>query len=102
VALHRLLGARLADYDYDRHFGGVFYAFLRGMTGAAGGGVHFARPSRELVAALDAQLSGAAEGGGRCARDLCRAARRPATPGTDRPPPRLSVGSVCTRAPHPP
>lgn len=65
VALHRLLGARLADYDYDRHFGGVFYAFLRGMTGAAGGGVHFARPSRELVAALDAQLSGAAEGGRR-------------------------------------
>ncbi|MFA7504849.1 MAG: UvrD-helicase domain-containing protein [Burkholderiaceae bacterium] len=57
LALHRLLASRIPDYDYDRHFGGVFYAFLRGMSGAAGAGVHFARPSRGLVAALDAQLA---------------------------------------------
>lgn len=63
LALHRLLTARLPDYDYERHFGGVFYAFLRGMTGRAGEGVHFARPSSELVAALDAQVSGAPRGG---------------------------------------
>ncbi|MCO5120910.1 MAG: exodeoxyribonuclease V subunit beta [Burkholderiaceae bacterium] len=63
LALHRLLASRLPGYDYERHFGGVYYAFLRGMTGAAGKGVHFARPSRELVVALDAQLSGTAGGG---------------------------------------
>ncbi|MCD4675961.1 MAG: exodeoxyribonuclease V subunit beta, partial [Desulfobacula sp.] len=31
VALHRYLGLRLKDYDYDRHFGGIFYLFIRGM-----------------------------------------------------------------------
>lgn len=33
TALHRYLRHRLADYDYDRHFGGVIYLFLRGMDG---------------------------------------------------------------------
>jgi exodeoxyribonuclease V beta subunit len=33
VALHRYLRWRLADYDPDRHLGGVAYLFLRGMTG---------------------------------------------------------------------
>ncbi len=36
-ALHRYLRHRLADYDYDRHFGGVIYLFLRGMDGQEGG-----------------------------------------------------------------
>ena len=31
TALHRLLRIRLPDYDYDRHIGGAFYLFLRGM-----------------------------------------------------------------------
>lgn len=30
-ALHRYLRHRIADYDYDRHFGGVIYLFLRGV-----------------------------------------------------------------------
>ncbi|PSC97943.1 hypothetical protein C7D74_32270, partial [Klebsiella pneumoniae] len=33
----RYLRHRLADYDYDRHFGGVIYLFLRGMDGQEGG-----------------------------------------------------------------
>lgn len=36
LALHRYLRHRLADYDYDRHFGGVIYLFLRGMDGQEG------------------------------------------------------------------
>ena len=36
VALHRYLRLRLPDYDYERHFGGVFYLFLRGMDPASG------------------------------------------------------------------
>jgi exodeoxyribonuclease V beta subunit len=33
VALHRYLRWRLADYDPERHLGGVAYLFLRGMSG---------------------------------------------------------------------
>ncbi len=31
VVLHRYLQARLPDYDYETHFGGVRYLFVRGM-----------------------------------------------------------------------
>jgi len=60
VALHRYLSARLPDYDYDRHFGGVYYLFLRGMSPAhaPGCGVFRDRPARELVEALSAALAG--------------------------------------------
>ncbi|WP_372613018.1 exodeoxyribonuclease V subunit beta [Halomonas sp.] len=53
LALHRLLEARLTDYDIDRHLGGALYVFLRGQ-GAPSGGVHRERPPRELIEALDA------------------------------------------------
>ncbi|HBO37829.1 MAG TPA: exodeoxyribonuclease V subunit beta, partial [Pasteurellaceae bacterium] len=33
LALHRYLQNRLPDYQYDSHFGGVIYAFMRGMNG---------------------------------------------------------------------
>lgn len=52
LALHRLLSARLPDYDYDRHVGGAVYCFLRGIEGPAGGSV-IARPPRGLIEALD-------------------------------------------------
>jgi exodeoxyribonuclease V beta subunit len=35
VALHRYLRARVPGYDAERDLGGVFYLFLRGMTGPA-------------------------------------------------------------------
>jgi len=59
VALHRLLATRLQGYDYERHFGGVFYLFLRGMRPVCGPsfGVYFARPAAALVGALDACLA---------------------------------------------
>ncbi|MBS1225984.1 MAG: exodeoxyribonuclease subunit beta, partial [Proteobacteria bacterium] len=55
VALHRYLRLRVPDYDYERHFGGVFYLFLRGMDPALGPacGVFHDRPAPALVAALD-------------------------------------------------
>ncbi|WP_163546948.1 hypothetical protein, partial [Klebsiella pneumoniae] len=31
LALHRFLQQRLPDYDYQRHFGGICYLFLRGI-----------------------------------------------------------------------
>jgi exodeoxyribonuclease V beta subunit len=59
VAVHRLLASRIAAYAYERHFGGVYYLFLRGMRPAHGPsfGVHFARPAASLVEALDACLA---------------------------------------------
>jgi exodeoxyribonuclease V beta subunit len=51
-ALHRLLKARLPDYDYDRHVGGALYLFLRGVA-APSQGLHAERPPRELIEKLD-------------------------------------------------
>ncbi len=54
TALHRLLRLRLRDYDYDRHVGGAFYLFLRGMRpNAPGSGVFHDRPSRACIEAID-------------------------------------------------
>ena len=58
LALHRHLAARLADYDYDRDFGGVAYVFLRGLGGPGDLGVYEDRPPRPLVEALDALVAG--------------------------------------------
>lgn len=54
LALHRLLSLRLPGYDFEQHFGGVFYLFLRGMPE---GGVFHTRPSRKLVLGLDKLFS---------------------------------------------
>ena len=60
VALHKWLRARLPGYAYDKHFGGVFYLFLRGLQGrdGDGSGVYFHRPPGELIQTLDGLLSG--------------------------------------------
>ncbi len=52
LALHRLLKARLDDYDYDRDVGGVVYLFLRGVT-AIGQGLYIDKPSKNLISTLD-------------------------------------------------
>jgi exodeoxyribonuclease V beta subunit len=61
VALHRYLGLRVAGYDYDRHFGGAHYLFVRGMRPdlGAGRGVFSDRPPSELIRGLDRLLDGA-------------------------------------------
>ena len=51
LALHLHLGQRLPDYDFDRHFGGAFYLFTRGIKSDTRG-VYFDLPSRALVEAL--------------------------------------------------
>ena len=52
LALHRLLKARLPDYDYERHVGGAVYLFLRGSC-AQSQGMHFERPPKAMIEALD-------------------------------------------------
>ncbi|PPI85271.1 exodeoxyribonuclease V subunit beta [Marinobacter maroccanus] len=57
LALHRLLKARLPDYDYDRHIGGAVYLFLRGVDSASGG-AFTDKPPRVLIEQLDALFDG--------------------------------------------
>jgi exodeoxyribonuclease V beta subunit len=47
AAVDRYIRTTLPDYDYEAHFGGVFYLFLRGMhpSFGAASGVFFHRPS---------------------------------------------------------
>ncbi|MGA0863945.1 MAG: UvrD-helicase domain-containing protein [Ilumatobacteraceae bacterium] len=68
VALHRLLRWRLGDaYDFETHFGGATYLFVRAMTGARDQsgrplGVWQWKPSYALVNGLDRLFSGAEQG----------------------------------------
>ncbi|WP_144777305.1 exodeoxyribonuclease V subunit beta [Marinobacter maritimus] len=57
LALHRLLKARLPDYDYDQHIGGAVYLFLRGVN-APGAGAFTDKPPRALIEQLDAMFDG--------------------------------------------
>jgi exodeoxyribonuclease V beta subunit len=59
VALHRYLSLRLADYDYDRHFGGVYYLFLRGMSvrHPFRRGVFYDRPPQVLIEVLSERMA---------------------------------------------
>ncbi|MCP5424126.1 MAG: exodeoxyribonuclease V subunit beta [Gammaproteobacteria bacterium] len=57
VALHRYLRWRRPGYDYDRHFGGVRYLFLRGIhPERPDNGIYSARPPAALITALENYL----------------------------------------------
>lgn len=60
LALHRYLRQRIPDYDYQRHMGGVYYLFLRGMRPQYGAryGVFHERPALNLVERLDRVILG--------------------------------------------
>lgn len=59
LALHRYLRHRLADYDYQEHFGGVIYLFLRGVEGTASEkGIFRTCPDAAFVRSLDALFAG--------------------------------------------
>lgn len=54
LALHRYLGERLADYQPQQHFGGVYYLYLRGMQPGAQTGLFFDSFTPTELAQLDA------------------------------------------------
>lgn len=54
VVLHRYLGLRMQNYDYDQHIGGCYYLFLRGMSvKAPQSGVFYDKPPKALIESLD-------------------------------------------------
>ena len=64
VALDRHLASRIEGYDYDVHFGGAYYLFLRGFAEghAPACGVFFDRPPKQIVHGAAALMGlGAAE-----------------------------------------
>jgi exodeoxyribonuclease V beta subunit len=63
LALHRFLAGRIRGYDYDTHFGGVSYLFLRGMDpkNEPGTGVFVTRPDFTLIDQLDKCCAGQEE-----------------------------------------
>jgi exodeoxyribonuclease V beta subunit len=60
VAVHQYLTHALPDYDYEKHFGGVYYIFLRGVDGLhqanQTNGVYCDRPPLALLNQLSAIL----------------------------------------------
>lgn len=59
-ALDRYLAQRVRGYSYDQHFGGVIYAFLRGVGEQDGRryGLYCARPASRRLADFRAQYAG--------------------------------------------
>jgi exodeoxyribonuclease V beta subunit len=55
LALHRFLKGRLSNYQYQTHFGGVYYLFLRGMPEQ---GIFYHRPQQEFIEELDKLFDG--------------------------------------------
>ncbi|MEI7816880.1 MAG: 3'-5' exonuclease, partial [Desulfuromonadales bacterium] len=50
LALDRLLRLRLPDYNYEKHFGGAIYLYLRGISaGSTVNGIYFGRPQVEFI-----------------------------------------------------
>ncbi|MGF1752372.1 exodeoxyribonuclease V subunit beta [Vibrio makurazakiensis] len=58
LALHRFLRSRIADYDYETHFGGVYYLFLRGIDGQSQQGIFSAKPTLALLNEMDQLIDG--------------------------------------------
>ena len=53
LALHRYLKQRVLNYKPDTHFGGVYYLYLRGMSGNRQTGVYFSPIDEDLLNRLD-------------------------------------------------
>lgn len=59
LALHRYLASRLPGYDPARHFGGVYYLYLRGMSAAEpGAGIYAKALASPLLDELDQLMGG--------------------------------------------
>lgn len=60
LALHRFLASRIVDYDYQQHFGGVYYIFLRGVNQdeQRPHGIFYHKSDQRLIEQLDALAQG--------------------------------------------
>ncbi len=56
VALVKYLRTRIPGFDYDQHFGGAAYLFVRGMKAGTGQGIWFQKPDRDVIEKLETRL----------------------------------------------
>ena len=56
VGLVRFLRSRINDFDYKKHFGGVYYLFVRGMGNGKGSGVFYDFPDILVLEKLESFL----------------------------------------------
>jgi exodeoxyribonuclease V beta subunit len=56
AALHLHLSKTVKNYDYDKHFGGVFYIFLRGVDEKGKNGIYYKKPDKDVVESLAGYL----------------------------------------------
>ncbi|MCL1911413.1 MAG: exodeoxyribonuclease V subunit beta [Leptospirales bacterium] len=56
LALHRYLKSVQKDYSYDRHFGGIFYFFLRGASNEDTRGIYYTRPNFDEIEKMEGLL----------------------------------------------
>ncbi len=57
LAAVRFLRTQIPNFDYDLHFGGVIYVFLRGVRAGQKTGVFTAKPTKENITLMDQFLS---------------------------------------------
>lgn len=58
VAAVRYLQKRVRSFDYQKHFGGIIYGFLRGMRSGCDTGIYFHLPPEQFISALSKYMYG--------------------------------------------
>ncbi|KEY91559.1 exodeoxyribonuclease V beta chain [Candidatus Photodesmus blepharus] len=58
LALHRFLRSRISDYSYEKHFGGIYYLFLRGMDGQSNHGIFSTKPELGFLEDMEKLING--------------------------------------------
>lgn len=56
IALCRYLKANIPNFDYDKHFGGAIYVYLRGCRANETTGIFTHKPNKEHIELLDSML----------------------------------------------
>ncbi len=53
LAAKKYLTTRIKDFEYEKHFGGVMYLFLRGVRKDTSYGVFLKRPTEDSIGKLE-------------------------------------------------
>jgi exodeoxyribonuclease V beta subunit len=57
LAVKKYLDTRLLQFDYDQHFGGIIYLFLRGVRKEASTGIFTVKPARDKIEEMERLLN---------------------------------------------
>jgi exodeoxyribonuclease V beta subunit len=57
VAVKRWLEKRIENFNYDSHFGGIIYVFLRGVREGYDTGIFTTKPQTDKIEGLEKLLS---------------------------------------------